>query len=166
LINVHSKTGPHHNFAKRQFPVQKLTPGTGAQSIAEKEPNMPRPRKPPYLRLLDGSHRSDRHGSAAAALEAARAKAKAFGPLVRPPYFKGHQAQAWDDYVAPAWWLDRSREMLAIVVCELWAEFRTNPRKFNSARHSQLRGYLGALGLTDERFRAPPPAFDDDENYA
>jgi hypothetical protein len=127
---------------------------------------LPRMPKNPHLRLIDGTHRNDRHGSAAAARAAEQAKAKAFGALVRPPYFKGHQAQAWDDYVAPAWWLDRSREILAVVVCELWAEFRENPPKFNSARHGQLRAYLHALGLSDERNRPPPPPEIDDEHYA
>jgi hypothetical protein len=94
------------------------------------------------------------------------AKAKAFGKLKRPDYLDGYAAEAWDAYIAPAWWLDRSREMLAVAAVMLWQEFRQDPPKFTAALHSQLRSYLHELGLTDERFRSAPPPDDDDENYA
>jgi len=70
-----------------------------------------------------------------------------------PDHFEGEALAAWSRYIAPAWWLDASREPAAIVMCELWQELRNNPAGFPAAKHSQLRAYLAELGLTDERNR-------------
>lgn len=104
---------------------------------------------PPALRLVEGTHRPDRHGPDDVA-ETAHA---AFGEPVMPEHFEGEARQAWERYIAPAWWLDRSREPAAIILCELWAEFRSDTGGFAAAKHSQLRAYLAELGLTDERGR-------------
>ena len=104
---------------------------------------------PPALHLVTGTHRPDRHGPA----EMAEHAQGAFGEPVMPEHFEGHAREAWERYIAPAWWLDRSREPAAIILCELWAELRSNPGGFPAAKHSQLRAYLAELGLTDERNR-------------
>jgi hypothetical protein len=126
---------------------------------------MPRQPKNPYLRLIDGSHRNDRHGSAAAA-RAAVAKARVFGKLRRPDNLDSFALEAWNSYIVPAWWLDRSKEALAVAAVMLWQQFREDPPKFTAAMHGQLRAYWGALGLADERNRGVPPPEIDDPNYA
>ena len=93
---------------------------------------------PPALHLVTGTHRPDRHGLADAV---ATAKG-AFGEPVMPEHFEGDARQAWERYIAPAWWLDRSRELAAIILCELWAELRSDPGSFPAAKHTQLRAYL------------------------
>ena len=117
---------------------------------------MTRGRKPkaPSLRLIDGTHRDTRHGPADYAREAVDSARAAFGPLEMPAYLKGHARSAWKSYVAPAVWLDASRGVSALAFCELWAEMRRAPTSFPAAKHSQLRAYMGDLGLTDQRKRA------------
>jgi hypothetical protein len=107
-----------------------------------------------HLRLVDGTHRPERHGDPAAALEAVEKSAARFGPLERPRYLTGAAKAAWDRYIAPAEWLDASREPAAIAFCELWKEMRSAPVTFQAAKHSQMRAYMSELGLTDERKRA------------
>lgn len=87
-----------------------------------------------------------------------------FGPLTRPKFLKGEARKAWDTYVAPATWLDGSREPAAIAFCLLWEEFRDGPKAFPSAKHAQLRAFMSDLGLTDERNRAAPPKDKDDDD--
>ncbi|RYE38162.1 MAG: hypothetical protein EOP21_12690 [Hyphomicrobiales bacterium] len=84
------------------------------------------------------------------------------GPLKRPTYLKGQARWAWDRWVASAGWLDASREAAAIAFCELWEEHRSMPRMFPAAKHSQMRGYMGELGLTDDRNRPDAPNLKDD----
>jgi hypothetical protein len=112
-----------------------------------------RKRKPAHLRLVEGWNVT-RHGTEeelrAAAAKSAAAKS-AFGKLSRPKHFKGFALEAWDRYVAPATWLDATREPAAIVFCELWSEFRSDPQSFQSSKHSQMRAYLSLL--MDERSR-------------
>jgi hypothetical protein len=103
--------------------------------------------------LVAGTHRADRHGDAAKARNAVAKSAASFGPLVRPTYLKRFANEAWGRYIQPASWLDASREPAAIAFCELWQEMRLAPASFRAARHSQLRAYMSALGLTDERNR-------------
>lgn len=110
--------------------------------------------KPPHLRLVDGSHRSNRHGDADGVRIAVEQSAAAFGKLGRPKHFKGHALDAWKRFIEPAAWLDASREPSAIVFCELWQEFRRAPANFPAAKHSQMRGYAADLGLTDDQKRA------------
>ncbi|WP_061930162.1 hypothetical protein [Aureimonas sp. AU22] len=109
--------------------------------------------KPEHLRLVDGTHRNTRHGAAAKAREAVEGAVEAFGVLTKPKQMRGHAADAWKRYIAPAGWLDASREPAAIAFCELWDEFRSAPLKFPAAKHGQLRAYMSELGLTDERNR-------------
>jgi hypothetical protein len=109
--------------------------------------------KPAHLRLVDGTHRTARHGKADEARKATEAASDAFGKLTKPRHLKGEAAKAWDRYIAPAAWLDVSREPLAIAFCELWQEFRDGPRMFAATKHAQLRHYMSELGLTDERNR-------------
>jgi hypothetical protein len=108
--------------------------------------------------LVEGTHRDDRHGNASKVREAVAASAANFGPLCRPPQFKRLAREAWKRYIEPATWLDASREAAAIAFCELWQELRSAPMSFPAAKHSQLRGYMSDLGLTDGRKR---PAADD-----
>jgi hypothetical protein len=116
---------------------------------------MTRGRKPkaPHLRLIEGTHRDDRHGTASKVREAVATSATNFGPLRRPPYLKRFAREAWQRYIEPATWLDASREPAAIMLCELWQEFRTAPTSFPAARHTQLRGLMSDLGLTEQRKR-------------
>jgi hypothetical protein len=116
---------------------------------------MTRGRKPKasHLRLIQGTHRDDRHGIESEVREAVVASATSFGPLVQPPYFKRFAREAWKQFIEPATWLDASREGSAIAFCELWQEFRSAPTIFPAARHTQLRGYMSDLGLTDQRKR-------------
>lgn len=109
--------------------------------------------KPPHLRLVDGTHRADRHGDPKEVQAGVSAAAAAFGPLLRPKYLNGFAKEAWERYVAPASWLDASREPAAIAFCELWSELRKAPAQFTAAKHTQLRGFMSDLGLTDERRR-------------
>jgi phage terminase small subunit len=110
--------------------------------------------KPPQLRIVDGSFRSDRHGAKAEAAKSAAAAMAAFGKLERPKWLKGEARKAWDEYIAPATWLDGSRAPAAILFCELWAEFREAPSRMVASRLAQMRNAMADLGLTDERNRA------------
>lgn len=109
--------------------------------------------KAAHLRLVDGTHRKTRHGDEAAAKEAVEQAASSFGKLTKPSHLKSHGLAAWKKYIAPAAWLDASREPAAIAFCELWQEFRFAPTAFPAAKHGQLRAYMSELGLTDERNR-------------
>lgn len=110
--------------------------------------------KPAHLRIVDGTHRSTRHGDPKAAVAAVEQATQAFGKPVRPKGMKGEALAAWKRYIDPATWLDASREAAAIAFCELWQEFRFAPKSFPAAKHGQLRAYMSELGLTDERNRA------------
>jgi len=117
---------------------------------------------PARLRLVIGTHRGDRHGPDGEQRQQADAALAAFGPLVMPKCFRGEAAYAWKRYIAPAWWLDASREAAAIAFCELWQEFRGAPDRFPAAKHAQLRAYRGDIGLGDGRPQPPPDA---DEHF-
>lgn len=106
-----------------------------------------------HLRLIDGTHRNNRHGTAAEAKQAAEAAAKSFGGLTRPKELKAEGVKAWKRYIEPASWLDGSKEAAAIAFCELWQEFRFAPTSFPASKHGQMRAYMSELGLTDERNR-------------
>lgn len=121
--------------------------------------------KPVKLRIVDGSHRSTRHGSEADSKAKADASDAAFGRLAKPSYLKGQAAWAWKRYIEPAAWLDVSREAAAIAFCELWEEFRYNPKGFPASKHGQMRAYLAELGLTDERNRAEGAGEKEDEFF-
>lgn len=110
--------------------------------------------KPAHLRVVDGTHRPTRHGDESEAKKMADAAAQTFGKPVRPRQFKGEALAAWKKYIAPAGWLDASREPAAIAFCELWQEFRFAPTSFPASKHGQLRAYMSELGLTDERNRS------------
>ncbi len=110
--------------------------------------------KPAHLRVVDGTHRNTRHGDLKAAVAAVEAAVEAFGKLDRPKFLKGEALAAWKRYIAPASWLDGSREAAAVAFCELWAEFRRMPAMFPASKHGQMRAYMSELGLTDERNRA------------
>ena len=108
--------------------------------------------KPAHLLLIDGTRNVTRHGTEQALRERVEA-ATAFGKLVRPKHLKGEAANAWKRFIEPAGWLDGSREIAAIALCELYAEFRFNPTGFPASKHGQMRAYMSELGLTDERNR-------------
>jgi hypothetical protein len=97
--------------------------------------------------------------------EAVKASAVNFGPLIRPKYLRRFGREAWDRYIAPASWLDASREVAAVAFCELWQEMRSAPANFQAARHSQMRAYMGLLGLTDERNRPLKSSTERDEFF-
>jgi hypothetical protein len=42
---------------------------------------------------------------------------------ISAPALQRRGKMGWDRYTKPAWWLDASREGLAIAFCELWAGF-------------------------------------------
>lgn len=110
--------------------------------------------KPGHLRLVDGTHRTARHGAAKEAKEAAEEAATSFGRLAKPPaWMRGKALAAWKRWIAPAAWLDGSREPAAIAFCALWGEFEEGPKFFPASKHGQLRAYMSELGLTDERNR-------------
>lgn len=109
--------------------------------------------KAAHLRLIDGTHRNNRHGAQAKAKQTAEAAAKSFGGLVRPKGLKPEGNAAWKRYIEPASWLDGSKEAAAIAFCELWQEFRFAPTSFPASKHGQMRAYMSELGLTDERNR-------------
>lgn len=109
--------------------------------------------KAAHLRVIDGTHRVDRHGNKAEIQADIDEKAGIFGALERPTYLKGEARKAWERYITPMTWLDASREPSAILFCELWQEFRDNPRSFNATKHAQLRALMSEIGLTDERNR-------------
>jgi phage terminase small subunit len=121
--------------------------------------------KPVKLRLVDGTHRTTRHGRAAEAEQKVEAAEAGFGKLTKPSYLKGEAAWAWKRFIEPAAWLDASREAAAIAFCELWQEFRDGPRMFPASKHGQLRAYMAELGLTDERNRADVPKEEKDEFF-
>jgi hypothetical protein len=109
--------------------------------------------KPDHLRLVDGTRNVTRHGKEADIRQRVESSTNAFGKPERPAYLKGQAAWAWKRYIEPAAWLDASREGIAIAFCELWEEFRFNPKGFPASKHGQMRSYLSELGLTDERNR-------------
>lgn len=113
--------------------------------------------KPTHLRVVDGTHRTARHGDLGKAKDAAADAVASFGKLTRPKHFRGEALAAWKRYIEPAGWLDGSREPAAIAFCELWQEFRFAPTSFPASKHGQLRAYMSELGLTDERNRAEEP---------
>jgi hypothetical protein len=121
--------------------------------------------KSAHLRLVTGTHRDDRHGDAVTAREAAEKCVADFGPLIRPKYLKRFALDAWKRYIEPAHWLDASREPAAIAFCELWQEMRLASTNFQAARHSQMRSYMAALGLTDERNRVVEVSPEKDEFF-
>lgn len=116
--------------------------------------------KPAHLRIVDGTNNVTRHGPEAKAKKAIDEARTSFGSLEFPKALKGEAAKAWKRYIAPAGWLDGSKEPAAIAFCELWAQFMESPAHFVAAKHGQLRAYMSELGLTDERNRS---ATDDGE---
>lgn len=110
--------------------------------------------KAAHLRLVDGTHRKERHGKQADAKAMVDDALASFGKMVRPKQIKGEALLAWKRYIEPASWLDASREAAAIAFCELWSEFRFSPTGFTAGKHGQMRAYMSELGLTDERNRA------------
>lgn len=121
--------------------------------------------KPIKLRLVDGTHNVTRHGSRTKAQEQVEAVASSFGKLTRPTFLKGEGRKAWDRYIAPAGWLDVSREAAAIAFCELWQEFRRDPTRFPASMHGQMRAYMSELGLTDERNRGDQEEKHEDDTF-
>lgn len=121
--------------------------------------------KPAHLRLVDGTHRSTRHGDVAKAKEKIERDSQAFGKLpAKPPaaLLGPHARTAWKEWIAPAAWLDRSREMAAIACCNLYHQYREAPRMFPAAKYGQWRALMADLGLTDERERGAAPEAKDE----
>ena len=121
--------------------------------------------KSAQLRLVDGTHRNARHGSADAARELADGARQAFGALERPKGMRGKALVAWKRYIEPAGWLDGSKGAAAIAFCHLWDEFETCPRLFPAAKRGQMRAYMNELGLTDERNRGGEQGGERDEFF-
>lgn len=109
--------------------------------------------KPAHLRIVDGTNNVTRHGPVSKTRKEVEESVTAFGKLVQPKHLKGEAARAWKRYIAPAGWLDGSKEPAAIAFCELWDQFMKSPSHFVAAKHGQLRAYMSELGLTDERNR-------------
>lgn len=121
--------------------------------------------KPAHLRLIDGTHRTTRHGDGDAARESVENTVASFGKLKRPKSLKGAAVEAWKRYIEPAGWLDASREPLAVAFCELWQEFRLAPTSFPASKHGQMRAYMSELGLTDERNRVLDDRSRDEDEF-
>lgn len=121
--------------------------------------------KAAHLRLVDGTHRPARHGKETKARKTVEQAVTAFGKLTQPTFLKGQALVAWKKWIAPAGWLDGSREAAAIAFCELWSEFRFNPTGFPASKHGQLRAYMSELGLTDERNRGSDDEQEKDEFF-
>lgn len=117
------------------------------------------------LRLIDGTHRTARHGDVEVAKKAVDEAIRKFGKLTRPKGLRGEGLNAWKKYIEPADWLDGSKEPAAIAFCELWQEFRFAPTSFPAAKHGQMRAYLNELGLTDERNRRDSERSEKDEFF-
>jgi hypothetical protein len=110
--------------------------------------------KPAHLRIIDGTHRKDRHGEKPAPNETPSSGPDSmFGPLSRPRGLKGEALKAWKRFIEPCTWLDALAEPSALMFCELYAEFRESPRSFNAHRYAQMRHLQSELGLTDPRKR-------------
>lgn len=109
--------------------------------------------KPAHLRLVEGTRNATRHGSEEGLKKKVERSATHFGKLTCPRFLKGEALAAWKKWIAPAFWLDGSKEAAAIAFCELWSEFRFGPSSFPASKHGQLRAYMSELGLTDERNR-------------
>jgi hypothetical protein len=121
--------------------------------------------KAAHLRLIDGTHRTARHGDTDDARKAVENATKTFGAMVKPKGIKGEGLTAWKRYIEPASWLDGSKEAAAIAFCELWQEFRFAPTSFPASKHGQMRAYMSELGLTDERNRVAANAEEPDEFF-
>src|SRR6266576_1963203 len=91
--------------------------------------------KPAHLRIVDGTRNVTRHGSEEDLRRSVEESAHHFGKLTRPKGLKGDGLAAWRRYIEPAFWLDASREPVAIAFCELWQEFKFAPTSFTAARH-------------------------------
>ena len=106
---------------------------------------------PANLRLVTGTHNTTRHGAMAEVEQATAATVEQFGKPEMPHDLAGDAAWAWWRYIAPAAWLDASREASAIAFCLMWQEYRAKRADFPASKHGQMRAYLSDLGLTDER---------------
>lgn len=124
----------------------------------------PKP-KPAHLHLVHGTRNPTRHGSEKKLRAKVEKAAAAFGKMTKPAHLNGEAAKAWQKWIAPAFWLDSSREASAIAFCELWKEFRFNPTGFQAAKHAQMRSYMSELGLTDERNRGASGDDEDEDEY-
>lgn len=118
--------------------------------------------KPTALRLITDRHDVSRHGKKADATTQVTTSVTTFGPIAKPAELQGDASSAWDKWIAPAPWLDGSKEAAAIAFCELWREFRYDPTGFSAGKHGQMRAYMAELGLTDERNRKVADAKSED----
>ncbi len=121
--------------------------------------------KAAHLRLVDGTHRATRHGSAKKAKAKVESAIAVFGQIEQPDFLAGDALTAWQRYIKPAGWLDGSREPAAIAFCALWSQFRGDPAEFPAAKHGQLRAYMSELGLTDERNRGDVDDGKDEDEF-
>lgn len=122
--------------------------------------------KAAHLRLIDGTHRTARHGDMGDVKKAVEEASRQFGAMVKPKGLKGEGLNAWKRYIEPAGWLDGSKEAAAIAFCELWQEFRFAPTSFPASKHGQMRAYMSDLGLTDERNRLGSEKPPEDDGFA
>lgn len=122
---------------------------------------------PPALRLIEGRMKPDKVSkSSVARARAPDARARAtFGPVQCPKYFGPTERKAWEAYIAPSLWLDRSREPIAIMFCQLWAQYQVDPTSFHIAKHREMRACMAELGLTDERNRVGNPEDANEEGF-
>jgi hypothetical protein len=108
---------------------------------------------PAVLRIVNGTHRRDKHGDIDQAKADIKSSEESFGPLIKPKTLTPDVAACWKRMIAPARWLDGSKEAAAQAFCELYAEFLRGPQNFAAAKHGQMRAYMAELGLTDHRNR-------------
>jgi len=108
---------------------------------------------PTVLRLLNSTHRRNRHGDPDEARDKIEAETQDFGPLIRPKGLSREAIACWKDMIEPARWLDGSKRVAAQAFCELYAEWVLGPHHFPGAKHAQMRAYMADLGLADERNR-------------
>src|ERR1700722_6808062 len=96
---------------------------------------------PPALRLITGSHLSDRPPPKGVE------PTPPGGALERPEKLRGNVAKLWDSHIARAWWLTWVDGPKARMWCHLQAEFDRAPTKMIASRIAQLRALASELGF-------------------
>lgn len=115
-------------------------------------------RKPPDLRLIEGTYRADKHGPLPK-------KVKGFAKLKMPTGLSPEAQTAWRSYIKPCVWLDKSKEPLAIIFVNLWVQYLADPAAFTAGKMTMLRKLSADLGLTDTRQRVELPDDEEDEFF-
>jgi phage terminase small subunit len=120
---------------------------------------------PAVLRIVNGTHRRDKHGDIDQAKADIKSSEESFGPLIKPKGLSPEADKCWKRMITPARWLDGSKEVAAQAFCELYAEWSRGPEHFPGNKHGQMRAYMSDLGLTDSRNRGKIEKKEKDEFF-